>query len=225
MEQQSKLATTFEQACPEKELQEMLKVFPPAHFVELFKSGFPFYRNTFWLPRMREPQNIFERVVHKLMEKARPPENVTGMEWWFSVQVINKTPHWLLPCHFDNDDITQTDVSKIRHPLLGSVLFINSVPYGELVITDQVLTPNGIQPRQPNDMAFVKPDTNLYAVFPGHLYHGVIGRMWRPQTDNKMRTSMAVNYWDERPKAAYLQDSEKCLEAFKLAGEMENRLN
>lgn len=49
-----------------------------------------------------------------------------------------------------------------------------------VVVTDQVLTERVASPKLPQAMSFVRPETNLYAVFPGHLYHRVIGRMWRP---------------------------------------------
>ena len=96
-------------------------------------------------------------------------------------------------------------MQKIKHPDTASVLFLNSVPYGELVVTDQVLTEKGASPQEPKDMRFVSPKANRYAVFPGHLYHGVIGRMWRPMKDTKLRITMAVNWWTEKPTAAYLR--------------------
>jgi hypothetical protein len=98
------------------------------------------------------------------------------------------------------------------------VLFLHAVPYGELVVTDQVLTTAGLSPAQPRQMRFVLPAENLYAVFPGHLYHGVIGRMWREEQPNKLRITLAVNWWAEKPKAAYLRDSGDCMDAFRLAG-------
>jgi hypothetical protein len=65
-------------------------------------------------------------------------------------------------------------------------------------------------------MRFVHPKANRYAVFPGHLYHGVIGRMWRPLKEPKLRITMAVNWWTEKPKAAYLHDSRDCMSVLRL---------
>ena len=96
------------------------------------------------------------------------------------------------------------------------MLFLNAVPYGELVITDQVLTEKGARPKQPQDMRFIRPRRNLYAVFPGHLYHGVIGRLWRTQRPPRLRVTMAVNWWTERPGASYLRDSNDASAAFGL---------
>ena len=198
------------------QFDELMRVFPRTHFEQLIKDKFPFYRTTFWFPQDRDPENVFESVASNLKGLAKPDSSVIGIEWWFSVMLINATPQWLLRCHFDRNDISEKDRSRLSHPNKGSVLFLNAVPYGELVITDQVLSANGRSPRQPKDMRFILPERNLYAVFPGHLYHGVIGRMWRPLEENQLRISMAVNYWTEKPKAEYLRDSRDCMDAFRL---------
>ena len=65
-------------------------------------------------------------------------------------------------------------------------------------------------------MRFIRPKVNQYAVFPGQLYHGVIGRMWRPLKEAKLRITMAVNWWTEKPNAAYLKDSRECMAALRL---------
>ena len=74
----------------------------------------------------------------------------------------------------------------------------------------------GTRPEEPKDMRFIRPKVNRYAVFPGHLYHGVLGRMWRPLQKDRLRVTMAVNWWTERPKASYLRDSRECLQALRL---------
>jgi hypothetical protein len=157
-------------------------------------------------------------VVEALKPAADPGPQVTGVEWWFSVTHTNATPQWLLPCHFDRADLEEKDLARIRHPEKASVLFLNAVPYGELVVTDQVLTDKGARPRQPQAMRFIRPRKNLYAVFPGHLCHGVIGRLWRPLRPPALRVTMAVNWWGERPGAAYLGDSRDALNIFGLQG-------
>jgi hypothetical protein len=199
-----------------RRFSELRRVFPPSHFERLSKEGFHFYRTTFWYPLERQPENIFESIAASLRPLADPSPGVVGVEWWFSVLYTNTTPQWILPCHFDRDDVADKDMSQAKHPDRASILFLNAVPYGELVVTDQVLTPKGTRPKQPTDMVFIRPSRNLYAVFPGHLYHGVIGRMWRPMRSEKLRVTMAVNWWTERPKASYLRDSRECMKAFAL---------
>jgi peptidoglycan pentaglycine glycine transferase (the first glycine) len=206
----------FDPAVSRGQFNTLRRAFPESHFRRLLAEGFRFYQTTFWYPLDRAPENVFESIVHSLRPLAQPSAAVIGVEWWFSVMLTNSTPQWLLPCHFDRNDLDEKDLQKIRHPETASVLFLTPVPYGELVITDQVLTDKGPQPQQPNDMHFVIPKANRYATFPGHLYHGVIGRMWRPVKDTKLRITMAVNWWSERPEAAYLNDSRGCMTVLRL---------
>src|SRR5262245_33730996 len=199
----------FDPAVPPRQFLALRRALPETHVRRLLEEGFRFYQTTFWYPLEREPQNVFESIIHGLRPLAQPSARVTGVEWWFSVLLTNSTPQWLLPCHFDRNDLDEKDPRKIRHPETASVLFLNSVPYGELVITDQVLTEKGAYPPQPGDMQFVRPKANRYATFAGHLYHGVIGRMWRPARETQLRISMAVNWWSEKPEAAYLKEDRK----------------
>jgi hypothetical protein len=214
----TELATVklFTPGAPSQQFNELKRVFPQSHFERLLREGFDFYHTTFWYPLDRRPENAFESIVEKLKPLANPSSNVVGVEWWFSVLLTNATPQWLLPCHFDRNDLEEKDFNKLTHPEKSSVLFLNAVPYGELVVTDQLLTKGGARPRQPTDMLFISPRRNLYAVFPGQLYHGVIGRMWRPLRATKLRVSMAVNWWTAPPKAAYLYDSRECTSLFRL---------
>jgi hypothetical protein len=206
----------FKPGAPSRQFNELTRVFPQSHFERLLAQDFHFYHTTFWYPLDRDPHNVFESVALSLKPLAKPAPHVIGVEWWFSVLLTNATPQWLLPCHFDRNDLAEKDFHKLKHPDKASVLFLNSAPYGELVVTDQILTESGKRPKQPKDMLFIRPRKNLYAVFPGHLYHGVIGRMWRPVKGTKLRISMAVNWWTERPKANYLHDSRDCMSAFRL---------
>lgn len=208
---------TFERVIAPELFAAMATVFPLQHFKALLKEGFTFYRTAFWHPRERAPANVFESVITQLEPLAKPSADVCGAEWWFSVLRTNSTPHWLLPCHFDRNDLSETDPEKLEFPERASVLFLNDVPYGELVVTDQIWAKDGRpQPKQPKDMLFIKPRPNRYAVFPGQLYHGVLGRMWRPLERERLRIAMAVNWWREKPKAAYLRDSRDCGAAFRL---------
>lgn len=202
---------------PEPLHGQLRQSFGLAHFERWRRGGLPFYRTTFWYPSDRAPSHIVEQAIEVLREAARPSPQVVGVEWWFSVMGTNATPQWLLPCHFDRADLDESDPARIRHPESASVFFFDAVPYGELVITDQVLGGDGRpSPREPRTMRFVPPGENRYAVFPGHLYHGVIGRMWRPEEDERLRVSLAVNWWTERPTAHYLRDSSEAVQVFEL---------
>jgi hypothetical protein len=196
---------------------ELMESLSPERFARWFRAGLPFYRTTFWYPAGRAPTHVVERAIEVLRQAAQPSEQVVGVEWWFSVVRTNATPQWLLPCHFDRSDLDEKDPARIRHPEWASVLFLNEVPYGELAITDQVLGDDGQpSPSEPRDMRFVPPGDNRYAVFPGHLYHGVIGRMWRPRSPDSLRVTMAVNWWTQRPTASYMRDSAEAGQVFGL---------
>jgi hypothetical protein len=208
--------TLFDPGASERQFKELGRVFPRKRFEQLMEEDFRFYRTTFWYPLDRNPENAFESIISSLKTLANPSANVIGVEWWFSVLLTNATPQWLLPCHFDRNDLLEKDLRKLKHPELSSVLFLNPVAYGELVVSDQVLTEKGARPKQPHDMRFIRPKRNRYAVFPGHLYHGVLGRMWRPVKSTQLRITMAINWWTERPNAAYLNDSRECMSAFRL---------
>jgi hypothetical protein len=206
----------FDPAVPRPEFDALRRTLPVSHFARLKQEEFRFHQTTFWYPLDRGPENIFETIINSLRPLAQPSAGVIGVEWWFCVTQTNATPQWLLPCHFDRNNLNDQNVRTTRQPERASVLFLTSAPYGELVITDQVLTDEGPDPYQPTDMRFVRPKANRYAIFPGHLYHGVIGRMWRPQKDEKLRITMAVNWWIQKPDAAYLRDSRVCMSALKL---------
>lgn len=208
----------FTAAVPKRELDRLRQLFPESHFTRLLKDHFHFYRETFWYPLALKPENIFEEVVQSLKKHAKPSAQAIGVEWWFSVLRTDTTPQWLLPYHFDRNDLSEKDILKLRHPEKSTVLFLNTVANAELVVTDQVLTEKGTRPRQPTEMRFVPPRKNQYVVFPGHLYHGVIGRMWRPAKPAQLRIAMAVNWWREQPKAEYMHDSRECMAVFRLKG-------
>lgn len=196
---------------------QLLGTFSLERFRHWQRGGLPFYRTTFWYPAGRAPSHVVEQAIEVLREAAQPSRDVVGVEWWFSVVGTNATPQWLLPYHFDRADLDEKDPARIRHPEWASVFFFNEVPYGELVITDQVLGADGEpSPREPRQMRFVPPGENRYAVFPGHLYHGVIGRMWRPEDDEHLRVTMAVNWWTQRPQAPYMRDSAEAMQVFGL---------
>jgi hypothetical protein len=209
--------TIYADCLPDAHFNELLNVFPLQHFAALQADRFPFYRTTFWYPSDHQPETIFERVIEDLRPVVHPSIKVIGVEWWFSVLNINATPQWLLPCHFDRNDLDERDMQKIVFPEWASVLFLNATPYGELAVTDQVINSDGKPtPRQPNDMRFVHPSPNQYAIFPGQLYHGVVGRMWRPKQPDSVRITMAVNWWTEKPKAGYMRDSKEATTTFGL---------
>lgn len=195
---------------------ELTAAFPEAHAVKLYKDGFQFYQNTFWYDLGTAPRNVFERAIQELAAHARPSDAVVGVEWWFSVVLNNLSPLWLIEPHFDRDDLSEKQFGRVTHPAQSSVLFLHDAPYGELAITDQTLEGQGPSPRLPQDMRCILPTANRYAVFPGTLSHGVLGRLWRPKAPAALRMTFAVNFWEDFPGLGQMKASCKDLAVLRL---------
>lgn len=170
----------------------------------LYRSGFDFYRATFWVDLQQKASDPLETCLRPLFDYV-DQSGCEGVEWWLSVQDLNRTPYWLLKPHFDRDDISHDVSPGSRFPKVSSVFFLDSLPYGELIVTDQRYVDSGVTPKDPGAMCCVRPEKNLYAAFSGSLMHGVIGRMWRQRVECPLRIALALNYWEQRPTAGYMK--------------------
>ncbi|KAJ3413729.1 hypothetical protein HDV05_007632 [Chytridiales sp. JEL 0842] len=117
-------------------------------------------------------------------------------EWWVHSR-LHPYGHQL---HFDSDDEgkSRTPTNHPRHPLLGSILFLEADIGGPTLITNQRLN----DPLASHGW-LVYPEPNRYVVFEGGVLHGVIpGRGVAPDP-TKRRLTLMVAYWDEiEPKGA-----------------------
>ncbi len=170
------------------------------------------YFTTFWLARGAAPAHSIEEAVLALAEIAGAPQATTasrtghgtrtsatvadtcGAEWWIGRSFTTALP---IDFHFDED----VKGARVRHPLLSSVFFFNSVRGGQLAITDQR---PGL--REATRLQAVKPRRNRYAIFDGDLLHGVLdaeGRAPGPRPlsgpRGRLRITLVVNFWKERP--------------------------
>lgn len=180
-----------------------------------FRKGLDLYKKTFWISFAENPKSRLDELVRRLFGFVDYSDCV-GVEWWLSVQDPNATPYWLLRPHFDREDISEGSERPIVHPRFGSVLFLRTLSYGELVIFDQRLDGGLLQPERPNQMNFVPPVANKYCVFPGDLLHGVMGRLWREEEQSDLRISLGVNYWPLKPNVDYIMSTESYRKAFEL---------
>ncbi|HZX94723.1 MAG TPA: 2OG-Fe(II) oxygenase [Myxococcales bacterium] len=150
------------------------------------------YFTTFWLPRGQTPAHAVEEMVLALWKLARP-RGCSGAEWWIGRAFTSRLP---IEFHFDQDVKGRTH----RHPRLSSVFFFNAVRGGHLAVTDQ-------RPGQAaaTRLDAVKPRRNRYAIFAGDLLHGVLDARGRtpgrplPGPRGRLRVTLVVNYWDQRP--------------------------
>lgn len=185
------------------ELEQLIDL---QHIQRRFEQGVDFFRETYWTELSSSEGSPIEKILIELASHVKTSSGpIAGLEWWFSVQDANKTPYWLLRPHFDRDDISNDMSDNSQNPVRSSVLFMTDQSYGELVITDQEFVCGEVSPSEPAEMVFVRPQRNLYTVFPGSLLHGVIGRMWRPKQPCPLRVTIAINYWETKPKAGYLK--------------------
>jgi hypothetical protein len=149
------------------------------------------YFTTFWLDRYATPCNSVERAVRELALLARP-RGCAGAEWWIGRSYTNDVP---IGFHFDED----VRGSSRRHPAISSVFFFNRVRGGQLAVTDA--RPG----EEPARLEAIKPRRNRYAIFKGDLLHGVLdaeGRTPRrklPGPRGRLRVTLVVNFWRQRP--------------------------
>ena len=117
------------------------------------------------------------------------PRGCAGAEWWLG----RALPGRALPIewHFDQD----VKGARLRHPRLSTVLFLGAVQGGQLAVTEQVPGPRGRPlPAEPRRLETVSPRPNRYALFRGDRWHGVL-----PLGGSRMRVTLVVNYWAQRP--------------------------
>ena len=152
------------------------------------------YFTTFWLANGSAPAHAIEEAVLALREIAGA--NAAGAEWWIGRSYTTAVP---IGFHFDED----VKGARVRHPILSSVFFFNSVRGGQLAITDQ-------RPhlREATRLQAVRPRRNRYAIFDGDLLHGVLDAEGRtpgpralPGPPGRLRITLVVNFWKQRPSA------------------------
>tara|TARA_R110002073_G_scaffold312478_1_gene483933 strand:+ start:513 stop:1163 length:651 start_codon:yes stop_codon:yes gene_type:complete len=209
------LVKRYQNALKEISINNLGGIISDLNLEKRYEEGFDFYGSTFWTDISSPTLSSVETILVELVQYANiSVSRCDGIEWWLSVQDVNKTPQWLLRPHFDRDDISKSMSENSRSPEMSSVLFLNDLPYGELVVMDQKFLKGSIVPDEPTSMTFIRPERNLYAVFPGYLYHGVIGRMWRPYCQCSLRITIAINYWRNKPRAKYMRLGNKFQNAF-----------
>ncbi|TWU20493.1 hypothetical protein Pla52o_43710 [Novipirellula galeiformis] len=155
------------------------------------------YTTTFWFPRDAEPTNVAEEAVVALLEQVDPGPQCIGMEWWLGRLGYGKE----LRLHFDQDLALKKKTDQSIHPILSSVLYLNSFPSSPTLILDQVLAPDGksMIPEKAEFGKSVDAVPNHYVVFPGTLRHGVIPNPKAEQEAEELRLTLLVNYWQRRP--------------------------
>lgn len=162
------------------------------------------YQTTFWYALGTPPATRLEAAVARLITHvpASKRRRVKGVEWWLSRM---RTSNVKVDFHRDRDNARFDATGEEKNPVFGSVLYLGRCRGGLLAVTEEDTNPdNPAFAPDVHDFDLVEPRPNRYALFPGHLVHGVLdannhvpGR--RLPREPELRLAIAVNYWDEQP--------------------------
>ena len=160
------------------------------------------YQTTFWFD-LGAPTAVTEEVILALRRRLRP-EGVVGVEWGLTRMWTGDVQ---VDFHRDRDETLARRTGRERRPAVSSVLFLNRVHGGALVVTRQ--RPDRRNPALaplPLDGDVVAPRPNRFVWFDGRLTHGVLdaenqlpGR-GRPGA-GELRLTLVMNWWRRRPVA------------------------
>jgi hypothetical protein len=159
------------------------------------------YQTTFWFDLDRSPHAVTEEAILAL-RSVLPMERVQGVEWWLSRMWTHDVR---VDFHRDRDEALAASTGRERHPRLSSVLFLNRVQGGALVVTAR--PPDRRNPALvpwPLDADLVAPRPNRLAWFDGRLTHGVLdARNQIPDRKlrrrGQLRLTLVMNWWSARP--------------------------
>ncbi len=164
------------------------------------------YWRTFWYPLATEPRNQVEAIARTLQSRVPEGERIAGVEWWLGRMNTRDVP---LDFHHDRDLSLFEQTGRLAHPKWSSVLYLNEVTGGSLVVTDQRLLRRGeelrLSPPEAGSSDVVRPAANRFVVFPGNLFHGVL------DADDAVphgtlagkaewRLSVVLNWWTRKPR-------------------------
>jgi len=177
------------------------------------------YRTTFWFD-LGEPGSVTEEVILALRPRIRP-RGLTGVEWWLSRMWTHDVQ---VDFHRDRDEALAGRTGRERHPAISSVLFLNRVRGGALVVTRQPPDPaNPALAPLPLDGDLVAPRPNRFVWFRGNLTHGVLdARNQIPLRGSRgrgeLRLALIMNWWSRRPAGVPIFESSAHYRALRRRG-------
>jgi hypothetical protein len=159
------------------------------------------WQTTFWFPLSASPSNVIEEAIVKLPA----PSRAVGAEWWLSRM---RTSNVGIDFHRDHDIALAEGGGPTRHPVLSTVLFLNTCTGGLLAVTRDAPNPRNpaLAPSR-HDFDLVTPKPNRLALFDGKLTHGVLDARnqipgARLPREKSLRLAVAINFWAKKPLAA-----------------------
>lgn len=161
------------------------------------------YQTTFWYPLNGKPTNCVEQAIEALRCRV-PQERVVGVEWWLSRM---RTTDVRVDFHQDRDEVLAQQTGALRHPVVSSILFLNSLRRGGLLAVTRALPDESNPACAPSELDWdlVSPKPNRFIWFDGQLTHGVLDAnnavpSQRLPGTGELRLTVIANWWDRRPR-------------------------
>lgn len=192
---------TTESTLPEETLSALRDAVKVATESLSERGGSP-YHFTFWYELGAPALNAIERVVPLLRDQI--PQEVrdraVGVEYWLGRTTAPYAQNFEFGLHKDFGE--NPDTGALESPLLSSILYLTTVKDGPLVVFPA--EPNLADPAKEH----VFPQANLFARFPGNLWHTIASRQdvlpgdaAEPDSDPAARLTVLVNWWAYRPSS------------------------
>lgn len=160
------------------------------------------YQTTFWYD-FGPPANVVEDVISGLKPLVVGRRRIAGVEWWLSRMYPTDVR---VDFHQDRDEKLALRTGKLVHPRISSVLFLNRVRGGALVVTREKPDDGNpsLAPSRMDTADLVTPRPNRLVLFDGTLTHGVLdaenqipdGKL---PGRSRLRRTLVMNWWGHRP--------------------------
>ncbi len=192
---------TTESTLPDETLSALRDAVDVATRALTERGGSP-YHFTYWHELGAPARNAIERVVPQLRERI--PEEVreraVGVEYWLGRTTPPYADNFEFGLHKDFGE--NPDTGALESPLLSSILYLTTVQDGPLIVFPA--EPNLADPAKEH----VFPQANLFARFPGNLWHTVASRRdvlpgdaGQAEPASVARLTVLVNWWAYRPSS------------------------
>ncbi|NMO21097.1 hypothetical protein HPC49_40790 [Pyxidicoccus fallax] len=160
------------------------------------------YQTTFWYD-FGPPTNVVEEVILTLRPDVVGRRRIAGVEWWLSRMDPTDVR---VDFHQDRDEKLALRTGELVHPRISSVLFLNRVRGGALVVTRELPNPDNpsLAPSRLDTADLVAPRPNRLVRFDGTLTHGVLDAENRIPDGRlpgraRQRRTLVMNWWGHRP--------------------------
>lgn len=181
----------YDEVLPAALLQHMQSAFAPSspfwreHHYGTSKTGYFSYLYDV----STDPRSSIEQMIQYLLATVRATRPDAGdirfAEWW-----VHSRPHsYGHQLHFDSDDEGR---GGIRHPTVGSVLFIDGEIGGPTLMTNQKL--GGMLA---DKGWLVHPRSNRLVLFDGRVLHGVVPGKGFEAKEERRRMTFMTAFWND----------------------------